>query len=120
MPKRKKAVKMPEIEKSAVRNSPESAPEKKEEAVEEAKPMEHKFHRFMGFFRKDSHRPPEGRIDYFKKLLRKRENKRITALERKHRLMLYIEKSGINIEPKALSKILFDVAIAINLLISAF
>lgn len=93
---------------------------KEENPAATAVPKESGKKSLFSLFRKKHDAPAEGHIEHFKKELRKQEKKRATALERKHRLLSYVERAGLTISPKLLSKIFFNAAIAINLVISAF
>ena len=62
----------------------------------------------------------EARIGYLKKQLKKGQLKRAHIQERKHRLKVYIEKAGLAISPRVLSKRLFNACIFINLIISFY
>ncbi len=72
-------------------------------------------------FKKKSDLPkPERRIEFFKKRFKKAQQKKIRAQERKQRLKEYIEKSGFQINLQKLYKTFFNIAIAVNLAVSAF
>ena len=72
-------------------------------------------------FKKKSGMPqPEKRIEFFKRQFKKAQQKKINAQERKQRLKEYIEKSGFEINLQKLYKTFFNIAIATNLIISAF
>ena len=73
---------------------------------------------FFGMFRRKEPKP--GSIEYYKKQAVKKEKKRATFQERRHKLAYYIEKSGLDLKPEIVSKIIFNACVAINLLISAF
>jgi len=73
----------------------------------------------FGFFKKKKAEEGKG-IEYFKKQIKKKEKKRATILERRHRLRYYIERAGFAIGPESLSKKLFNISVIINLIISAF
>lgn len=62
----------------------------------------------------------ERRIDFFKKKFKKAQQKKLIAQERKQRLKEYIERAGIDINTQRLSRIFFNIAILINLLISGY
>jgi pilus assembly protein TadC len=95
--------------------------EKKQEEVKakiEQKPRM-KLNIFALFKRKKAEKKEKG-IEYFKKQIKKKERKRSTAQERKHRLRFYLEKAGLGIAPESLSKKLFNLCVLINLVISVF
>ena len=58
--------------------------------------------------------------EYSKELIKKKEKKRAIVWERRHKLKFYLERAGLSIEPRSLSKKLFNVCIFINLVASAF
>lgn len=72
------------------------------------------------FGKKTEQIQPEGRIEFFKKKIRKQQENQLKAQERKQRLRHYIERAGFEINTQKLHKIFFNTAIAINLIISAF
>lgn len=72
------------------------------------------------FKKKDNSAQPEKRIEFFKKKFNKAQQKKIKAQERKQRLKDYIEKSGFQVNLQKLYKAFFNIAIAVNLVISAF
>ncbi len=63
---------------------------------------------------------PERRIEFFKKRFKKAQKKKITAQERKQRIKAYLERAGLEINQQKLFKIFFNIAIVINLVISAW
>lgn len=71
-------------------------------------------------FKKKTEAKPEGRIDFFKKSLKKAEQRKLILQERKQRLKAYLERAGIEVNQKRLFAIFFNIAILINLLISAY
>ena len=73
---------------------------------------------FFEIFRKKD--TETGSIEYYRKQVLKKEKKRATVQERRHKLRDYIEKAGLGINPDFLSKIIFNLCIGINLLLSAF
>tara|TARA_Y100000310_G_scaffold345853_1_gene471448 strand:+ start:30761 stop:31948 length:1188 start_codon:yes stop_codon:yes gene_type:complete len=75
---------------------------------------------FRGFFKRKKPDKKEGVIEKHKKQAEKRQKHRIKVQERKHRLLYYIERSGLGIGPGQLSKKLFNLGVSINLGISAF
>ncbi|MBI2657309.1 type II secretion system F family protein [Candidatus Woesearchaeota archaeon] len=72
-------------------------------------------------FRKKSDAPkPERRIEFFKKKYRKAQQKKITSEERKQRLKDYLERAGVEVNPQKLFKLFFNIAVLINLVLSAW
>src|SRR3989338_1770765 len=91
------------------------------EALEEAK-QENKARPKLGFlslFRKKKGEEGKG-IEYFKKEVRKQEKKRAIVQDRRKKLSFYLEKAGLSLEPRWLSKSIFNLCILVNLVISAF
>lgn len=72
------------------------------------------------FKRKTEAAKPERRIEFFKKRFKKAQQKKLVALERRQRIKAYIERAGLEINPQKLSKTFFNIAILINLAISAY
>ena len=72
------------------------------------------------FKKKTEFTEAEKGIDFFKKKYKLAQKKKLTTLERKQRLKEYIERAGIEINPKKLSVIFFNAAVFINLAISAY
>ena len=72
------------------------------------------------FKKKNDAAQPERRIEFFKKKYKREQQKKITAQERRHRIRIYIEKAGIDINHQKLSKVFFNIAIVINLVISGY
>ncbi|MCH8329708.1 MAG: type II secretion system F family protein [Nanoarchaeota archaeon] len=105
--------------------SPSSIKEQKTEKItkklEEAerKKTKPKFN-ILGFFRKKKIEKEEKGIEYFKKQIKKKEKKRAIVWERRHKLRFYLERAGLSIEPRSLSKKLFNACVFINLVASAF
>ena len=62
----------------------------------------------------------EKRIDFFKKKYKLAQKRKLAKQERKQRLKEYIERAGFEINPKKLSVIFFNIAVVINLAISAY
>lgn len=62
----------------------------------------------------------ETRFNYLKKRLEKKKLKRVSLQERKRNLRFYLERAGIGISPKIVSKRLFDLCVFINLAISSY
>ena len=63
---------------------------------------------------------PERRIEFFKKKFKKAQQKKITAQERKQRIKAYLERAGLEINQQKLFKIFFNIAVVMNLVISAW
>lgn len=63
---------------------------------------------------------PEGRIEFFKKKFRKSQQKKLMAQDRKRRLREHLERAGVEINIRKLSKTFFNIAVLINLAISAY
>jgi len=61
-----------------------------------------------------------GRIEYFKRKYKKAQQKKLIAHERKQRVKAYLDRAGLDINPQKLSKIIFNIAILINLLFSGY
>lgn len=74
----------------------------------------------FGFLRRKEESKKEGGIEYYKKQIKKETIKKEIMQERRHKLRFYLEKAGLGIAPGLLSKMLFNVCIFINLVISAF
>ncbi|MEK6868889.1 MAG: type II secretion system F family protein, partial [Nanoarchaeota archaeon] len=70
----------------------------------------------FSLFRKKETVKEEGTIEHYKKQQRRIE----TLQERRHKLLNYIERAGLNIPQQILSKMIFNICILINLAISAF
>lgn len=62
----------------------------------------------------------EKRIEFFKKKYKSAQKKKFARQERRQQLKEYIERAGIEINTKKLSKIFFNAAILINLAISSY
>ncbi|MBI1979079.1 MAG: type II secretion system F family protein [Candidatus Aenigmarchaeota archaeon] len=91
------------------------------EALEEAN-QENKARPKLGFlslFRKKKKEEGKG-IEYFKKEVRKQEKKRAIVQDRRKKLSFYLEKAGLSLDPRWLSKSIFNLCILVNLVISAF
>jgi len=71
-------------------------------------------------FKKKSEAKPDDSIEFFKKKFKKEQQKRLSAKERKQKLRQFVEKAGFEINTKKLNKIFFNIAIVVNLLVSAF
>ena len=74
----------------------------------------------MPLFQKKKDISQERRIDFFKKKFKKSQQKKLIAQERRQRLKNYFERAGLEINTQRLSKIFFNIAVLINLLISAY
>jgi len=72
------------------------------------------------FKRKGTSAKPEKRIEFFKNKLKNYEEKRLKVQRRKQRIKEYLERAGLNINAQKISKIIFNLAILVNLLISAY
>jgi len=62
----------------------------------------------------------ERRIDFFKKKFKNAQQKKLTVQERRQRIKFHLERAGLDINPQRLSAIFFNIAVLINLLISAY
>ncbi len=71
-------------------------------------------------FRKRTGAQPEKKIEFLKKQLKKSQERVEKAQLRKQRLRNYLERAGLETSHKKLSKIFFNIAILINLSISAY
>jgi pilus assembly protein TadC len=91
------------------------------EKVEEPryKKIKPKFN-ILGFFGKKKIEKKERSIEYFKKQIKLKGKKKTVVQERRHKLRFYLEKAGLSIDPKSLSKKLFNLCVFINLVASAF
>ena len=63
---------------------------------------------------------PHGRIEYYKNKYKKSQQKKLIEIDRKQRIKAYLERAGLDISPQKLSKIFFNIAVLINLLISGY
>ncbi len=63
---------------------------------------------------------PEKRIEFFKKKFKKEQKKKLMALERKQRVKDYLDRAGMGISLQKVSKIFFNLAVFINLGLSAY
>ena len=59
-------------------------------------------------------------IEFFKKRYQKLQQKKQIAQDRRQRIKYYLERAGLEISPQKLSRTFFNVAILINLIISAY
>ncbi len=79
------------------------------------------FDKIKGLFKKkESSAQPEKRIEFFKKKLKKAQQKDIKAQARRQRIKNYLDRAGIDINPQRISKIFFNLSVLINLAISAY
>lgn len=62
----------------------------------------------------------ETKMELLRKRYKKAQQKRITAQERRQKLKAYIGRAGLDIAPQRLFRIFFNIAVLINLLISAY
>ena len=74
----------------------------------------------FSLFRKKETVKEEGAIEHYKKQIKKQQRRMETLQERRHKLMDYIERAGLNIPRQTLSKTIFNICVLINLAISAF
>jgi len=72
------------------------------------------------FKKKNNLKQQDTRIDFYKKQEQKSKQKQIKAQDRKQRLKQYIERAGFEPNTKKLYRIFFNIAIAVNLAVSAF
>ena len=72
------------------------------------------------FKKKTDAAQPERRIEFFKSKYKKEQKKKLMTLERKQRIKDYLERAGLDISLQKLSKTFFDLAVFINLAISAY
>ncbi|MBI2653437.1 type II secretion system F family protein [Candidatus Woesearchaeota archaeon] len=72
------------------------------------------------FKKKTDEGKQEGSIESIKKRFKKSQQKKISAQERKQSIKVYIERAGIQISTQKLFKFFFNIAIVINLLVSAY
>ncbi|MBS3131180.1 type II secretion system F family protein [Candidatus Woesearchaeota archaeon] len=75
---------------------------------------------FRRIKRKKEKEKKEGKLEFFRKNEIKRREKTAIAQERKQRLRYYLERAGISINPKAISKRIFSLCIIINLVITSY
>lgn len=71
-------------------------------------------------FKKKNEKAQDVKIGFLKKRFKKEQQKKLTAQQRKQRFKNYLERAGFEINTKKLFKIFFNIAIVINLLISAY
>jgi len=71
-------------------------------------------------FKKKASTHPERGIEFYKKKIKKEQQQKFTAQDRRRRIKNYIERSGFDVNAEKLSKLFFNSAIAINLAISAY
>ncbi len=72
------------------------------------------------FKKKTDAAQPMKKIEFFKKKFIKSQKKQIRAQARRQRVKIYFERAGLDLNPKKLFKIFFNIAIVINLAISAY
>lgn len=72
------------------------------------------------FKKKSEMAKPERRIDFFKKKFKKEQQKIFKAQQRKQRAKYYLERAGFDIGLEKLNKTFFNIAILINLGVSAY
>ncbi|MBI2208840.1 type II secretion system F family protein [Candidatus Woesearchaeota archaeon] len=73
----------------------------------------------LNLFRKKKGEERKG-IEYLKEEIRKQEKKLAIAQDRRKKLSFYLEKAGLGLDPRWLSKNIFNLCVFINLVISAF
>ena len=82
------------------------------------------FNKIKSVFKKKEdklHMPhPEGRIEFFKKKLKKERQIKISSQARRQRMKSYIDRAGLDISTQKLSKIFFNITVLINLLLSGY
>jgi len=77
--------------------------------------------RIKKVFKKKTEAPqPERKIELIKKNFEKRQEKIIAVQERRRKIRGYLERAGFDINIQKLSKIFFNTAVLINLLISGY
>ena len=59
-------------------------------------------------------------IDSFKKKFKLAQQKKVKAWERKQKIKDYLERAGLDINPRHLSKTFFNISVGLNLIISAY
>ncbi len=74
----------------------------------------------LSLFRKKDTEQKEGAIEHYKKQIKKQQQRKATMQERRHKLLGYIERAGLDIPHQILSKAIFNICILINLVISVF
>jgi len=74
----------------------------------------------FSLFRKKETVKEEGAIEHYKKQIKKQQQRKETLQERRHKLLDYIERAGLNIPQQILSKTIFNICILVNLVISVF
>ncbi len=97
-------------------NVPDKVSKGKDEMHELSKPKLGIF----SLFRKKETVKEESVIEHYKKQVKKQQQRKETAQERKHKLLNYIERAGLGIPHQLLSKTIFNICVLINLLISVF
>jgi len=74
----------------------------------------------MPLFQKKKDVSQERRIDFLKKKFKNAQQKKLIAQERRQKIKNYLERAGIEVNSQRLFKIFFNIAVLINLLISAY
>lgn len=64
--------------------------------------------------------PTERRIDFYKNQVKNAQQKKLMALQRKQRIKDYLERAGLEVSAQKLLKTFFNIAVFINLGISAY
>ena len=90
--------------------------EQKDESKDAKKP---KF-RLLDFLRKKKEEEKAGKIESFKKDVKRQEKKKAIVQDRRRKLRFYLEKAGLGLDPKWLSKNIFNLCIIMNLILSVF
>lgn len=70
------------------------------------------------FKKKDA--KPEGSIDFLKRKAKRAQDRKLRDQERKRKIMEHLERAGLKIDLKKLFKTFFNIAIIINLAVSAY
>ena len=71
-------------------------------------------------FKKKEAAQPQRKIEFFKKKYKKEQEKRARIQERRQRLKNYIQRAGLEVSTERISKIFFNIAVFLNLAISAY
>ena len=69
---------------------------------------------------KKKHGFEESKLEFLKKEMKKQYEKKDVLQNRKKKLREYLDKAGIEVKSERISKIFFNLAIAVNLIISAY
>ena len=72
------------------------------------------------FKKKTDAAQPEKRIEFFKREFKKEQKKKLMAQERRQRIKDYLDRAGLEINTQKLSKTFFNIAVLINLAVSAY